>query len=577
MSAVTDIDFDAIGKYQRRTFVADDANLCDVDQIKGYYTSLLDRNVLNIEELERWILDRSELEAAIDQVGSILYIKMTCQTDDSKKSDAYKSFVENVSPAIMPLEDSLNKKYLELGEKFPSKSHRYDLYKKDIKTDVDLFVEKNVELKTKVELLSQEYQTIIGAMTVEFEGQERTLPEMSKFLLEPNRDVRELAWKATAKRRLEDKEKLETIFDKMMELRNQIAQNAGCANFCDYKFRSMHRFDYTPDDCKQYHKTVEELLVPLWKEILQKRKDVMKLDQLRPWDTGVDPLGRDALKPFENVTELIAKCKTIFNKVDDELGKNFTEMDDLGVLDLASRKGKAPGGYQSTLNESRKPFIFMNAVGVDDDVRTLLHEAGHAFHALACSKDPLVDYRHGPMEFNEVASMAMELLAGEYLEEFYEDEDDLTRSKMDHLEGIIFVLIWVAIIDCFQHWIYENPGHLQEERKKEWLAIQNRFSAHIVDWSGFEDEQAYGWHRQLHIFEVPFYYIEYGIAQLGALQVWRNSKKNTGQALSDYKSGLALGGSKSLPEIYAQAGIKFDFSKNTIKPLVALVQEELEK
>ncbi|VAX37391.1 Oligoendopeptidase F [hydrothermal vent metagenome] len=560
--------------YQKRQFISENIDLTSVETVKKFYTELIKINITSTEQFEQWLLHRSELEAALDQTGSILYIEMTCQTDDTEKADAYKNFIEIISPVTKPLNDQLNQQYFKALEQFPLDEQHYAVLTRATKADIELFVEKNVELQTKVELLSQEYQTICGGMTVEFDGQERTLPEMGKFLLEPDRNLRERAWKASAARRLKEKDKLDDIFDRMLHLRHTIAQNADCQNFCEYKFRSLQRFDYTPEQCKEYHTTVEQIVLPLWKEILKKRQHNMKLDYLKPWDTAVDPLGREPLKPFEKVSELINGCQKIFNHVDPQLGAQFQEMQDLGVLDLESRKGKAPGGYQSTLNESRKPFIFMNAVGVDSDINTLLHEGGHAFHALACAHDSLLDYRHGPMEFCEVASMGMELLAGEYLSEFY-NKEDAQRSRMDHLEDALSVLVWVATIDAFQHWIYENPKHTASDRKKAWLDIHNRFSTGCINWGGQEEEHAYLWHRQLHIFEVPFYYIEYGIAQLGALQLWFNAKKDWDTALGQYRQALALGGSKPLPKLFETAGLQFDFSEKTIKPIVEAVKKEL--
>jgi oligoendopeptidase F len=563
-------------KYQKRRFVPDTARLTDAKEVVALYEELYKRLIRSAKDLEDWIIDRSELDAAVNQEGSIIYIRMTCQTDDLRKAKAYKDFIETVVPAIKPLNDRLNHKFLKELELHDLDRKRYEVYIRDVKTDIELFVEENVKLQTEVELLSQEYQTISGAMTVYFEGKERTLPEMSKYLLEPDRGLRERAWRATAERRLQDKDKLEAIFDKMRELRNNIAKNAGFANFRDYQFKSYHRFDYTPEDCKKYHAVMENLMVPLLKEIAETRRKQMGLNELRPWDTGVDPLNRPALKPFGTVEELISKSAAVFEKTDPELGKQFNDMRELGLLDLESRKGKAPGGYQSTLSESRKPFIFMNAVGLERDVRTLLHEGGHAFHALACAEDPLVDYRHAPMEFSEVASMAMELLAGEHINTFYNDEDT-KRSVREHLEDILEVLVWVANIDAFQHWIYENPKHTAEDRKQVWTDLHKRFGGDIVNWNGLENIREYVWHRQLHIFEVPFYYIEYGIAQLGALQLWRQAKTDPKKALANYRNGLKLGGSRPLPELYHAAGIEFDFSEKTIAPLVKAVKAEWER
>lgn len=575
MSQTLDQKFANLPQYRKRRYLSNDVDLTDLEQVKACFQKLLDQSIDSIEDLKKWMEHSSELSTVFDQVGSVIYIKMTCQTDNEKYSSDYQKFISEIIPAIQPLSDQLNRKFLKAVEDLGFDEPRYQLYIKEVKTSVELYREENIELSTKVQMLSQEYQQITGAMTVEFDGEEKTMPEMGKILVETDRDLRERAWKTTSERRMKEKDKLEQIFDDMLKLRHQIALNAGFENFRDYKFKSLLRFDYTPDDCKTYHKSVEEVLVPLWKKILQKRKEDMNLDALRPWDTAVDPLGREALKPFEKSEELIKGCLFIFEKIDDELGRDFKDMADHGLLDLDSRKGKAPGGYQSSLAEAGKPFIFMNAVGLDGDVRTLLHEGGHAFHSVAAVDQEISAYRHAPMEFCEVASMSMELLGNDYLTEFY-SEDDRKRSVTDHLEDIIFVLIWVATIDAFQHWMYENPEHSREDRRESWENIRRRFSGGLVDWSGFEDVHAYMWHKQLHIFEVPFYYIEYAIAQLGALQLWLNSKSDFKQAVEDYKKSLALGGSKPLPELFEAAGIKFDFSKETIEPLANAVWKELE-
>ena len=576
MSNAALLNLNDIPKYQQRSFVPGDADLSDVKTVIELYEKLYLRSIRSSKELEGFIFDRSELDAAVSQQGSILYIYMTCQTDDPKRAAAYKAFIEGIVPAIKPLEDRLNHKFLKEHEMHGLDEKRYEVYIRDVKCNIEIFVDDNVPLQTQIDVLSQEYQTVSGAMTVYFDGKERTLPEMSKYLLEPDRATREKAWRATAERRLQDKEKLETIFDKMRELRNAVAKNAGFSNFRDYQFKAYHRFDYTPEDCKKYHRVMENFMVPLLKEIADVRRKQMGLTDLRPWDTGVDPLNRPALKPFDGVSELISKTSTVFQKTDPELGRQFNEMKELGLLDLASRKGKAPGGYQSTLSEARKPFIFMNAVGLERDVRTLLHEGGHAFHALACAQDPLVEYRHAPMEFSEVASMAMELIAGDHINVFYNSED-ARRSTREHLEDILEVLVWVANVDAFQHWIYENPKHTSEERKNMWVTLHKRFGGDATNWQGLESVREYLWHRQLHIFEVPFYYIEYGIAQLGALQLWRQAKEDPKQALTNYRNALKLGGSRPLPELYKAASIEFDFSQKTIAPLVQLVKAEWER
>ena len=570
------MDLAQLPVYQKRVFVPENADLTDVDTLVGLYEKLETKPINSTQELEHWLIERSELEAALSQAGSILYIRMTCQTDNPTYAKDYTRFVETIAPAVKPVNDRLNHKYVRACELFPLDARRYQVYDRAVKTDIELFCAKNVALQTKVELLSQQYQTLCGAMTVTFEAQEQTLPQMGKYLLETDRSLREQAWRATALRRMQDKEKIEEIFEGMFELRQTMARNAGFSSFIDYQFKAYHRFDYTPLDCKKYHETVEKLIVPLNGKILSKRRQQMQLKSLRPWDTAVDALGKKPLVPFKDAHGLIKGTGSIFNKLDRDFGLQFQEMNKLGLLDLASRKGKAPGGYQNTLSEARKPFIFMNAVGIDDDVRTLLHEAGHAFHALACADEPILDYRHAPMEFCEVASMAMELMGGEYLNEFY-DPQDLKRSNREHLEGIIQVLAWVANIDAFQHWLYEHPQHSSDERRQAWGTLYERFGGKFIDWSGLTDIRDYLWHRQLHIFEFPFYYIEYGIAQLGALQVWLNNRRDPKKALADYKHGLFLGGSRPVKELFCAAGISFDFSEGIIGPLVQAVTDEWEK
>jgi oligoendopeptidase F len=561
--------------------VPEGVNLIDRDTTVALYQRLLERPLHSVEELEAWVLDRSELESAVGQAGAVLYVRMTCQTDDEDRAKAYKEYVTTVVPALAPLSDKLDRKYItardQLGMPATQPAGRYDVHDRALRADIELFRQENVELNRDVSLLSQEYQTLCGAMTVRFRGEERTLAQMGKFLQEPDRPLRKSAWIATARRRLKDKDKLEELFDKMLALRQRIAANAGFERYIDYRFKELHRFYYTPQDCVQYHQAVERHVVPLWARMLDERRRRMKLRTLRPWDTSVDPLGRPPLKPFDRPEGLIAGTQAVFTQLDPELGQQFASMGQMGLLDLASRKGKAPGGYQTSLAEARKPFIFMNAVGLDRDVRTLLHEGGHAFHALAAVAEPLLPYRHAPMEFCEVASMGMELLAGDHMTVFYDQDEDFRRSRREHLEEVLWILPWVATIDSFQHWLYEHPGHSADQRCEAWLAALSRFDGGVIDWSGLEEQQAHLWHRQLHIFEVPFYYIEYGLAQLGALQLWVKARSDPEVALAGYRAALALGGSKPLPELFAAAGLRFDFSAETIAPLAAAVAEELER
>ena len=453
------------------------------------------------------------------------------------------------------------------------KNQRYEVFIRDTALQVELFRSENVSLETKTAKLGQQYQKTIGGLTVQFEGKEQTLIQMSRHLEEPERKHRQKAWELVANRRLEEAEKIDVYINDLAEIRNQMSENAGFPNYRDFAHQRLGRFDYSPDDCISFQEAIEEEMVPLLRELQDERLQALGINELKPWDTATDPKGRPPLKPFEKVSDLVARSQAIFNQVDGNLANWFQTMQDLGLLDLANRKGKAPGGYQCSLDESRLPFIFMNSVGVQRDVETLLHEAGHAFHAMASQNEPLHSYRHAPIEFCEVASMAMELLGSEFLEEFY-NEEEARRARIAHLEGIVFVFPWIATVDAFQHWLYLNPNHSIEERDKAWSNLIDRFGGN-VDWTNYESAKAKLWHKQLHIFLHPFYYIEYGIAQLGALQVWANSKNNSSKALADYKAALALGGSRPLPKLFEHCNIRFDLSRNTVAPMADLLRKEL--
>jgi oligoendopeptidase F len=571
------LPFGKLSAHRPRKFVPEKINLGDWPQIAPLFDQLENRapQIKSAAELEKWLLNWSELEAALDEESSKREIAMTCDTTNADAEKAFLHFIENVKPQIKPRQFALEKIYVAhpLHEKLSR--DRFFIFNRDVKNHVDLFRPENVALETEEAILSQQYQKLIGAQTVNFRGEEKTLVQMGRYLEEPDRALRQETWELVAKRRLQDADKCEEIFDAMIQLRQQIAKNAGFENYRDFMFRKMGRFDYTPGDCAKFHDAIEKEIVPAVREIQKERKRQLKLEKLRPWDLAVDPQNRAPLKPFAQVGEMVSRTQKIFNHLDAELAGGFQQMQDLKLLDLDNRKGKAPGGYQQNLSEARVPFIFMNAIGVQRDVEALLHEAGHAFHAQATRDEDLYAYRSAPIEFCEVASMSMELLGNEFLEEFY-STSEANRARKTHLEGIIGFFPWMATVDAFQHWIYTHPGHTRTERKAAYLKLMDRFGGD-VDWSGFEEARAYSWHRQLHIFIHPFYYVEYGIAQLGALQVWANSKVNKMKALDDYKKSLALGGSRPLPELFATAGCKFQFDAATIKPLIQLANSELKK
>ncbi len=527
-------------------------------------------------ELERALLNWSELSAALDEESAKRYIAMTCHTDNADAEKSYLQFVEQVEPQTKPRQFKLEQLYLASPHRAQLPPQRYEVFDRDTKQHVELFRPENVALETDEAKLGQQYQKISGALTVQFRGEEKTLIQMGKFLEEPDRALREETWRLVVKRRLGEREKFEDIFDQLVTLRGRIAKNAGYDNYRDYAFKLRGRFDYTPEDCFAFHDAIEKEVVPLQRELQAARREQLKLPELRPWDLSVDPLNRPALKPFQEVPQMILRTQRIFDQIDPGLAQGFLTMRQQHLLDLDNRKGKAPGGYQSTLPESRLPFIFMNAVGQQRDVETMLHEAGHAFHALATRDESLYAYRGSPIEFAEVASMSMELLGAEFLGEFYAQPEEANRARRTHLEGIVATFPWVATVDAFQHWIYTHPGHTRAERSAAWLQLMDRFGGE-VDWSGHKDARANLWHKQLHIFLYPFYYVEYAIAQLGALQVWANSKRDKTVALAQYQRGLALGNSRPLPELFAAAGCQFSFNRAAVQPLVRLVKSELAK
>ncbi len=559
-----------------RQYVAADADFGRWEVAEQYYRELLGRPIQGRADLERWLIDWSELEACLSEEHCRRHVDATCQTDDEERQRRFLEFIENVESQQKQWRDKVLRRMLELATTHALPRLRYEVLLRSAQNKVDLFREENVPLLTEETRLVNEYQRITGAMTCVYNGREHTLQQMGRYLEEPDRGVREKAWRLTAERYLQDSQRLDDLYLRMATLRHRIARNARCRDYREYMFRRYERFDYSPDDCLKFHEAIEKVVVPAVHELTTHRRRKLGLRTLRPWDTLVDPDSRPALRPFETPEELMAGSSRIFHQVEPELGRVFDTLRRENLLDLASRKGKAPGGYQETFSERRVPFIFMNAVGTDDDVRTLLHEGGHAFHTWACRHEPLMSYRNaeGVIEFAEVASMGMEALSLPYMHEFFGDDTD--RANEHYFEHIVWFFPFMARVDAFQHYVYTHMDAGLEAWKDEWQALTRRFSPEI-DWSGLEGIDRHSWQRKLHIYEVPFYYVEYGIAQLGALQVWLNSKQDYAQAVAQYRNGLALGGSRPLPELFAAAGCRFDFSERTLRPLIDAVMEEIRR
>ena len=545
------------------------------DEIRPIYQEFLDRPINSAVELESWLLELGRFDAYVGETGSMLYVGMTCDTENEEVKQAYLDFVEQVQPELAKVGDLLNRKLAESPFADDLDTVEYNVLLRDTRMDLQLFREENIPLGTELTKLGQRYNEICGAMTVDFEGEERTMQQMGKFLQVNDRDIRERAYRLVGERRFQDSEEIDDIFDKMIALRHQVAQNAGYDNFRDYTFDAKHRFDYTPEDCESFQTAIEQICVPLMRDIDDTRRNSLGLEALRMWDMGHDVQGREPLQPFAEVEEMVSGSSRMFHRLSPELGEFFDSLRDGTSLDLDSRKGKAPGGYQLQRDHSRKPFIFMNATGLQRDLETMVHEAGHAFHSIYADHIPLVEYRSAPIEFCEVAAMSMELLTHDFLDEFYTPED-ANRAVREHLEGIVSILAWIATIDAFQHWIYTHPGHSKEERQDQWLKLGERFGS-ILDWSGFEDWRKVGWQRQLHLFSYPFYYIEYGIAQLGALQLWLQYQEEPKKALENYAKSMRLGGSRPLPQLFKAGQMSFDLGNSTVQGLIDAVRNELDE
>ena len=559
-----------------RHFVPKDFTVTNWESLEPYFKNLLERNIDNKGALEQWLKDMSELEAVVNEDACWRQIKMTCDTQNKSLEDAFNFFFMEIQPKIQPYSDALNKKMVNhpLAAQLPTE--KYFTYLRSIRKNIELFREENIPLQAELSVMQQQYGVIMGKMTVNVNGEEYTLQQAAKFLESHDRTLREEVYRKINERRLHDKEELNALYDQLIVRRNQEALNAGFTSYTDYRFKELGRFDYTKEECFAFHEAVKQHVLPLVNIILQKKKEKLGVDTLRPWDIEAEPEGTKALHPFETSSELIEKTIGCFNKLRPFFGDCLKKMNELKHLDLESRMGKAPGGYNCPLAESGAPFIFMNAAGQMHDVTTMVHEGGHAVHSFLAHPLELNGFKEYPMEIAEVASMAMELFSMDEWEIFFDNEDDLKRAKEHQLERVITIFPWIAIIDKLQHWIYAHPQHTHDERTAEWNKILDEFQDDVIDYSGLENYRSFAWQRQLHLFEVPFYYIEYGIAQLGAIGMWMQYKSNKQLAIDNYCNALSLGGTKTLPQLFEAAGLKFDFSPEKIKVLMDFVKDEME-
>lgn len=559
-----------------RHFLPPDFAVKDWESLEPFLKDLLDRKINSVNDLEQWLKDSSELESAISEDACWRQIKMTCDTENKDLEQAFNFFMMEIQPKVQPYADKLNRKLIESPFTKELDQKKFFTYLRNVKKNIDLFREANIPLQAEMNVEAQHFGMISGKMTVNVNGQEYTLQQAAKFLEDPDRKLREEVYRKIAERRLQDKEALNDLFTSLLRKRQQIAINAGYKNYRDYRFTELGRFDYKPEDCYQFHEAVKLHVMPLVNQLYEEKRKKLGLDTLRPWDIEAEPAGIQPLRPFKTGEELIEKTIRCFNELKPFFADCLKKMKSLGHLDLESRKGKAPGGYNCPLAETGAPFIFMNAAGQLDDVTTMVHEGGHAIQSFLTHDEELNGFKEYPTEIAEVASMSMELFSMDHWKVFFDNEEELTRAKEQQLERVITIFPWIATIDKFQHWIYQNPEHTTEERLNKWMEIINEFSSGVIDFSGLEEYRRYGWQRQLHLYEVPFYYIEYGIAQLGAIGMWQQYKKSPETALDNYITALDLGGTKTLPELFRAAGLKFDFSPNYISGLMNFVKQELD-
>lgn len=570
MSAVT------ITQPKKGGYLTRDFQLTTWEALEPYFKELLDRTISSTEELERWILDKNQLDMALGEAMSWRYIRITIDSADKDAAEAYSYAVESLAPNITSYEYQLDRKLISSPFLESLENDRYHIYLRSAKNAAEIFCADNIPLATEIQIKSKEYVKIFSEMTVGFNGRQMTLQKATALLEETDRSAREVIYHQIHQRILQDKDHFEELFDILLSKRHQMSLNAGFENFRDFKFRALGRFDYSPEDCMNFHDAIAAEILPVVDDLNAYRKQMLDLDKLRPWDLFVDPSGDKPLRPFDSIQELVSKVVRCLSELHPSFGVYIAKMNEIGHLDLESRPGKRPGGYNMPLMATGVPFIFMNATHSFSDLRTLMHESGHAIHSFLTRHYPLKTAKRVPSEVAELAAMTMELLTMEHWDVFFPDPEDLRRAKFAQLEFVLKVLPWIATIDKFQHWVYQNPHHGRAERKAAWMKILHEFSSNEVERTDVEEYSEYLWHKQLHIFEVPFYYIEYGMAQLGAIAIWKQYREDPDTTISNFINALKLGYTRPIGEIYQAAGIRFDFSRENVRSLGEFVRKELE-
>lgn len=558
-------------------FYQEKLNLNNLEDLKNIYDVLLQEDIKSAEQLERWIAKIGDLDEQMEEILTGHYIDFQCSSNSQEAKEQFTYDQTYIEPLRKSFTAALNKKLLNNSYLSDLPEDKYGKFIKSIKNAQELFREENVQLEIEEDQLVTTYFEITGNLTVIWDEKEISLSELSPYLEDKNRTKREKATILMSEAFLEHADTLQKLMSELIQLRRKKAANANLDNYRDFKFKEYERFDYTPEDCLKLADAVKQHVTPLKEKLQRKHKDEIGVERYRPWDRKAPNPFEKTLTPFSTAEELVHKAAGVFTSLDSGFTDLLNEMNQKNLLDLTARQGKAPGGFCSPLPVTGLSFIFMNAAKTHDDVITLLHEMGHCIHNNLTQHFDLPYYKEAPMESAELASMSMELMTMDYWHYYYEDESALIQAKKDHWKSIIDFLPMGVVIDQFQHWMYENPEHTEAERLDMFLALQKKYDADVVDWEGLEEWRKQNWLRILHIFEVPFYFIEYVIAQLGALQLYKNYKTDAAGTLEKYKEALALGASASLPEVYKTAGISFDFSAEMISSLVQLIEIELEE
>ncbi|OQY89882.1 MAG: M3 family oligoendopeptidase [Anaerolineae bacterium UTCFX2] len=554
-----------------RKLPAEPIEFCDWSwaQIEPLF-ALLEGQSIDAENVTLWLTDWSHLSGLIYETYQRLYVAVTVNTNDPDAEARYNRYLDDIFVNAEAAEQKLGKKLLESG----LQPAGFELPLRNIQAEVEIFSPANLPLLAEELKLSSKYDKIIGAQTVQWQTKEFTLIQLQSVQRQPERELREAAWRLEMRRWLEDRQAINALWTEMFTVRTRLAANLDLPDYRAYRWKKMLRFDYTPQDCAQFHAAIEKVVVPASRHLYERRRSKLGVDELHPWDLLVDPGSRPPLQPYEQIEQLEAGVARIFERVDPQLGEYFAIMRLENLLDLENRKGKAPGGYCTDFPVSQRPFILMNAVGIHDDVQTLLHEGGHAFHVFETNHLPYFQQKRIALEFAEVASIAMELLSAPYLPRgqggFY-TEADAARARIEFLESSILFWPYMAVVDGFQHWAYTHPSQAVDpaECDRQWDALWERFMTG-VDWSELEVERTTGWQRKLHILQEPFYYVEYGLAQLGAFQIWQNALQDQAGAVAAYRRALALGGTAAVPQLFQAAGVRFAFDAETLQRAVDL-------